>query len=191
MCIRWWVVSLWAVAVGLGWTALFAYGNTAGPHGVAPARWPDDTALPRFEGEPQVVLFAHPRCPCTASGLDELAELLPRLHLPARVLIVVAGYAELPASGSLRERAARIPGVRLFDDPGARECRRFGAATSGAVVAYDAAGRLRYSGGVTASRAHAGDNRGAEAVLAVLRGEAPALVRGRVFGCPLFAEGDG
>jgi hypothetical protein len=73
----------------------------------------------------------------------------------------------------------------VLDDADGAESRRFGAAASGHVVAYDAAGRLRFHGGVTASRGHEGDNAGADALVAILRGGKPAITSAPTFGCAI------
>jgi hypothetical protein len=51
-----------------------------------------------------------------------------------------------------------------------------------------AAGVLRYSGGITGARGHAGDNAGLRALTTALERPSPG-VAGPVFGCPLEAEG--
>jgi hypothetical protein len=89
------------------------------------------------------------------------------------------------ARTDLWEHAARIPGVAVAADPGGAEARLFGAATSGQVLVYDAGGALAFQGGITASRGHAGDNAGASAIAALVRGEPADLSRTSVFGCSI------
>jgi hypothetical protein len=81
--------------------------------------------------------------------------------------------------------AETMLGVTAFVDVGGEEAARFGAATSGTVVLFDESGTLVYSGGITASRGHQGDNAGRRRVLAFLRAECPDANRSDVFGCPL------
>lgn len=48
---------------------------------------------------------------------------------------------------------------------------------------------MQFSGGITSARAHAGENAGRSAVVALVTGAAlPAPARTSVFGCPLFAR---
>jgi hypothetical protein len=75
----------------------------------------------------------------------------------------------------------------VIEDRGEHERRRFAVATSGQVVVYDATGRLRFSGGITADR-HGGPNPGRAAVERVLRGEADTPAEAAVFGCPLVCD---
>jgi hypothetical protein len=73
-------------------------------------------------------------------------------------------------------------------DIGGRVARRFGAATSGQGLLYDRAGRLRFQGGLTSARGHAGDNAGSAAIVALAQGRVPDTVETPVYGCPLFAS---
>ena len=93
--------------------------------------------------------------------------------------------------------AAALPGVTAVRDDSGREARRFGAATSGQTLLYDAGGALLFSGGITAARGHAGDNAGRSELVSLLnRGRSDrtrTLNLGQsvhdatsVFGCPLF-----
>jgi hypothetical protein len=82
--------------------------------------------------------------------------------------------------------AASIPGVTaMIDDQGA-EANRFHAATSGQTLLYDAAGSLLFSGGITGSRGHSGDNAGQAAIVSLVNSGAAARTETSVFGCPLF-----
>lgn len=70
-------------------------------------------------------------------------------------------------------------------DPDGVEARRFGAETSGHTLLFGADGHLLFSGGITASRGHSGDNDGENAIVALLNHQIPALTRTLVFGCSL------
>ena len=67
------------------------------------------------------------------------------------------------------------------------EAHRFGARTSGDVVAYDAAGTLRFHGGITISRGHVGHNLGHVRVDAIVHGADAGVAETPVFGCALEA----
>jgi hypothetical protein len=73
----------------------------------------------------------------------------------------------------------------MIDDEGA-EANRFHAATSGQTLLYDADGRLLFSGGITGSRGHAGDNAGENAIVSWVNSGAAARTETSVFGCALF-----
>jgi hypothetical protein len=75
--------------------------------------------------------------------------------------------------------------VTVLRDDGGVEAARFGAHTSGAVLLYDAGGKLAFNGGITLARGHAGDSPGAERIAALVSGGVPALAAAPVFGCAL------
>ena len=91
------------------------------------------------------------------------------------------------ASG-LAGGAPAVAGAATVGDPRAAEAGRFGVATSGHALLFDRDGRLLFSGGITPSRGHEGDNFGASAILARLDGR-PAPAESPVFGCPIDAPG--
>jgi hypothetical protein len=75
--------------------------------------------------------------------------------------------------------------VQVMSDEQGKWSARLGAMTSGQTYAFDAAGRLLFSGGITDSRGHAGDNAGTAAIEAILSGQKPVQVQTRVYGCSL------
>src|SRR5215211_2526049 len=67
---------LWCGAVSLGLTRLWSYGAAAGAPAQAPTSWPIGTNVGRVLGVPTVVLFMHPRCPCSRATAEELSRLI-------------------------------------------------------------------------------------------------------------------
>ena len=61
----------------------------------------------------------------------------------------------------------------------------FGALASGQTMFYDADGTLQFSGGITASRGHSGDNAGRSTITALLFNGKSAVRSTPVFGCYL------
>jgi hypothetical protein len=53
---------------------------------------------------------------------------------------------------------------------------------------YDADGVLLFTGGITGARAHAGDNAGRQALVALLNEMKPNGRTATVFGCSLFGR---
>jgi hypothetical protein len=180
------VIAVWLALLGAGGYAAFRYETTAGVDATSGPRWPQASRLARAADGATVVMFVHPECGCTAASLAELAAIVDDAA-PARVLIVFVGgpAAALPTSANWRA-AGRIPGAIRVADPGGPtgEARRFGARTSGHVAVYDRHGALVFSGGITGSRGHVGDNVGRRAAIDALRG-APAPALHAVFGCSL------
>jgi len=168
------------------------YEKELGDPGQPPAIWPLDSGIPRPTGSPVLVMMVHPHCSCTGASLEELARAMVRGQGKAEVYVLFlkpAGLGQEWVKTKLWSRAAEIPGVSVLADDRGNEARRFGVATSGHVLLYDRGGSLRFSGGITDARGHAGDNPGAEALVKQLLGAAPAPERFFVFGCSLRDPG--
>jgi len=184
------VLAMWSVLVTAGFTTLFAHDATPGEIAEAPGRWPAATSVRLDPSRPTLVLFAHPRCPCTRATIAELDRVMARCA--GRLAASVWFYTD-PALGPEWARtaswnhAANIPGVRAEVDASGEAARSFGAETSGSVVLYAPDGRLLFHGGITASRGHEGDNAGAAAILALVAGETAATRSTPVYGCALRA----
>ncbi|WP_163863693.1 RedB protein [Myxococcus eversor] len=181
---------LWLVATAAGFALLARHALTPGETREAPSSWPSSAHPPRAEGRPTLVMLAHPRCPCTRASLGELSVLMEhaRGQLDARVLFLQPeGTSSDWTQGPLWRAAAAIPGVTVLADMGGEQARGFGVATSGHSLFYDAAGRLRFSGGLTGARGHRGDNPGRDAVEALLReaGRVGGSSEHAVYGCAL------
>lgn len=179
---------LWGVAVVGGLAVVGRYQATEGRIGEPQTDWPAECALTRDPSRFTLVMFAHPLCPCTRASIGELARIMT--HSQGRIDAVVSFVRPDPAPADWehsenRDRAAEVPGVRVEWDPQGRRAVRFRAATSGHVVLYDREGRLVFHGGITPSRGHAGDNAGAEAIVALINGDQPRVPSTPVFGCPL------
>jgi hypothetical protein len=82
--------------------------------------------------------------------------------------------------------AEAIPGVTVRADQDGNEARCFQAKTSGHVALYDVHGKLLFSGGITSSRGHSGDNAGRSAIMKLLKHEM-AVGETPVFGCSLLS----
>ena len=121
--------------------------------------------------------------------MHELAELmvsLPRRVAGTIVFTLPKGVAPHWEQGELWQEATTIPGVHVITDQDGREAERFGVKGSGHVLLYQPSGRLVFSGGITPSRGHEGDNPGRSAVInLVLDGRSP-VNQTPVYGCPLL-----
>lgn len=184
-------VTLWLVVVGGGLSVLWGYENTPGAPAAAPRQWPADSRIRPAQGRATLVMLAHPHCPCTRASIGELASLMAhgQGRLTAYVLFLKpAGFSEDWEKTDLWRSAAGIPGVNPVVDEGGTEARRFHAITSGQTLLYGADGRLLFSGGITASRGHSGDNAGRSAIVSLVNTGGAERDETFVFGCPLFDE---
>jgi hypothetical protein len=185
-------IAAWAVAVLAGTIALWRYKTRPGDIGPFSATWPGASALHRESGRPTLVVFAHPYCPCSHATVTELAIALSRRSARTVTHVMFSVPSATPADAAswdetpLWRAASRLPGVHVAIDTAGREARAFGARTSGQTFVYDADGRLRFAGGVTAARGHEGGNLGLDRMTAALDGwRGAGILHAPVFGCPL------
>ena len=187
---RLWVAIgvVWLIAVAGGMRVLWSYGNTPGTASDPPAKWPMQSQIRRTAGLPTIVVMGHPKCPCTRATIGELAVMMTRLHNRATAVVVFVRPHGTPDGWDdtdLRRSAAEIPGATVMSDLDEVEADRFNAEVSGQTMLYDAGGKLLFSGGITASRGHAGDNAGRTSIVAFVTDGTAELSRTPVFGCAL------
>jgi hypothetical protein len=186
--------AIWIACVVAGLAFLMRYDNEPGLAATPPDVWPVDATIRRVDGQPTLIMLAHPQCDCTRASLGELAELLARAPSRARAFVVfVRPEGVNPGwerTGGLWDRAAGIPDVTVLADERGREAKRFGVHTSGQALLYDAGGHLVFSGGLTPARARTGNSAGRTAILAWLQGERVAITTSPVFGCYLLGPMD-
>lgn len=182
---------LWVGASCGGLAALAMYANSSGPFQVGPRQWPADTRLRLSDQGTTLILFAHPRCPCTRASLGELEKIVARFQGSVTPWVVFFKPARLEESWDqtdLWETAVAIPGVQVVSDLNGVEAQRFRAVTSGETLLYSGEGELLFKGGITLARGHAGDNVGRSAIESSLAGAAPACHQTPVFGCPISSS---
>ena len=184
------LVAVWLAVAIAGLFAVWQYANTPGAPAQAPNDWPAQTMLARATDRPTLVLLAHPQCSCTRATLAELTEALARAKSLPKTYVVFLKPSSMPdgwEKSDLWKTAAALPDATVVADQDGHEADRFGAVTSGQTFLYDAGGALLFSGGITGSRAHAGDNAGRAAIVALLNRAPAAKASTNVFGCSLFA----
>lgn len=180
---------VWLLVVSGGLWILWGYENTPGAGAEPPLRWPAESRIQPAKDRATLVMLAHPHCPCTRASIGELASLMAHSqgHVTAYVLFLKpSGFVEDWEKTDLWQSAARIPGVNVVADESGVEARRFHAGTSGQTLLFDAGGRLLFSGGITGSRGHSGDNAGRSAIVSLVNAGVAERTETFVFGCPLF-----
>ena len=181
----------WLVLTLLGMAALWLYSSTPGRQGAPPSQWPIASTLNQVSGRLTLVMFLHPKCPCSQASLSELNAILAhssgRLHADV-VFLRPPGEPESWTRTALWRTAAALPETSLINDPAGREARLFQAFVSGETLVYDSSGKLRFQGGITDGRGHAGDNPGFYSIEAYMNTGTIPLARTPVFGCPLFND---
>lgn len=180
---------LWACVMGLGLFGLDSYSLIAGPRGVAPAQWPAE--LGPLEPGLNLVVYAHPHCPCTRATLWEAAELVAAAkgQLTSQVLFYTPlDQPESWVQGDLWDIAAETPHTTPRIDLDGHWAEAHGAKTSGHCRVYDASGALVFDGGLTASRGHQGLSVGKDAVRALLQNHQPSETTTPVYGCGISQD---
>ena len=181
--------AAWTLMIMVGLGLLWAYENAPGPTATPPAHWPSDSRIDLAADRATLVIMAHPHCPCTRASIGELARLMAQAQgsVTAYALFLKPeeSYDDWEKT-DLWQSAASIPGVNVVVDDGGAEARRFHAMTSGQTLLYDAEGHLLFSGGITGSRGHYGDNAGLSAVVSLLNTGEADRAETFAFGCPLF-----
>jgi len=180
----------WLAGVGVGLSILWEYEHAPGVVvGTAPSSWPPSTGMGRVPGRATLVMLVHPQCPCSRASVGELALVMARAQglVDAHVLFYrPAGVAANWHQTDLWSAAEAIPGVEVAVDENGAAASRFGVATSGHTLLYDDLGQLQFSGGITGSRGHAGDNAGRTAIVSLLLHQAAERRFTSVFGCSLL-----
>jgi hypothetical protein len=180
----------WLLLVGAGFAFVLNYEKTPGQSAQAPGFWPNESAIRRDSSRPELIVFAHPQCPCTRATIEELNRLLSRKEGKVNAQVWFYQPEDFTADWSysdLWKTAAAIPGVSVMKDMGGREALRFGAQTSGTVYLYGTDGRLLFKGGITSGRGHEGENEGEETIARLLTGTRFDLRTTPVYGCSLLS----
>ena len=181
----------WLGVVGLGIKTLTNYETGAGDPGAAPKNWPSQSRIQPSDDLATLVMVAHPQCPCTRASIDELAQAMARVQGKARAYVLFLKPKDAAKDWektALWHAAAAIPGVTVLTDPEGRETNLFNLKTSGHTLLFNK-GRLLFSGGITASRGHSGDNAGESAIVSLLNGGGSVRNQTLVFGCSLLDPG--
>ncbi|QDT82743.1 hypothetical protein [Gimesia chilikensis] len=182
---------VWAGLILSVMGVLWSYQTTPGAVSHSPTQWPAESQTTWNAFRPTLVMFAHPRCPCTRASISELEQIMaygPE-RLDARVeFYKPANFPQDWEKTDLWKATAAIPGVTVNTDLDGQAARLFGATTSGYVALYDTRGELVFHGGITGSRGHTGANRGSSAVLDYLSQGNSESQQTYTFGCPLLGR---
>ncbi|HVR75175.1 MAG TPA: hypothetical protein VMT52_12615 [Planctomycetota bacterium] len=186
------IAILWFTVISAGFLHLIRYQFAAGEGAsTAPEAWPAQSKVRPHPDVLNLVLFAHPKCPCTRATIGELSRLMARCQgrVASHVLFLrPGGVAPDWEVTDLWESAAIIPGVEVLTDLEGVEANLFRAVTSGQVLVYGLDGRLAFEGGITASRGHAGDNPGRDAIVSLATRRMAGFRETSVFGCCLSSS---
>jgi hypothetical protein len=177
---------LWAATIGAAYRAVRLFETTPGAPARAPEWWPSASAISRGSAEWTLVMLVHPHCSCSRASVQELQAIVEKSPV-LRPYILVYRPSDFRKGWERTEvtaAASRIRRARVTIDVDGREARLFGGFTSGQTLVYDRNGKLRFSGGITSLRGHAGINRGRTDVIQIVRSGVGAGAH-PVFGCAI------
>ena len=186
--------GVWGIAVTAGAIVGFTYEMTPVKTQGGMPLWPVHSSCDLSKDQNTLLMFVHPRCPCSRASLNELAVLMTRCNGRVNAHVIFfrpESQSDEWAKTDLWSSAAMIPHVEPHIDAGGTEHRRFGAQVSGETFLYDVDGTLVFHGGITYGRGHAGDNEGRFAIESILFGHETQRRTTPVFGCLLETASSG
>jgi hypothetical protein len=195
---RRWIVPLvlttaalvWAGTVAAAYQAVRTFETTPGEAATAPRSWPAASVIRPAKGEWSLVMLVHPRCSCSRASVQELQAILDKSPATVKPYVLVYRPAEFPAGWENTEvvkAASRLRRTKVVLDENGREADLFGGFTSGQTFVYDGTGKLRFAGGITSLRGHAGLNRGRVDIIDIVNQRAQDGSH-PVFGCAIFRK---
>jgi hypothetical protein len=178
---------IWAATVGAMYQAVRRFETTPGRAAAVRTMWPARSRIVPDRDRWTLVMLIHPHCSCTRASLQELERIIEMSGPSLQTYVLVYRPADFQAGWEKTETfeaAKRLQRARVIVDPDGREARLLGGFTSGQTFLYDREGALRFSGGVTSLRGHAGVNRGSMDVVDIVRANARQGTH-PVFGCAI------
>ena len=179
--------AIWVTTIVLALDAMRKFESTPGIAADAPQQWPSLASIDRNANGSTLVMLIHPHCSCSRASIQELAEIIGAAPRTLRTFVVVYRPKESAVGWEqtdVTRAAASLRRTTLVIDEDGATARRFGGFTSGQTFLYDREGRLRYAGGVTSLRGHAGLNGGRVSVIRLANTESGKATH-PVFGCAI------
>jgi hypothetical protein len=178
---------VWAATVGAAYQAIRRFESTPGVAAVAHASWPGGSRVRRAAGTWTLVMLIHPHCSCSRASVAELEAVLEKAPRTVQTYVLVYRPREFPAGWERTDvvaAAMRLHRAHVLIDEDGAEARLFGGFTSGQTFLYDANGRLRFDGGITLLRGHAGLNSGRAGIIRIASTQT-GTGKHPVFGCAI------
>ncbi len=184
---------VWCSTVVMAVRAIRRFESTPGIAAEAKVRWPAGSGLPRGGTGSTLVMLVHPHCSCSRASLQELAAVIERAPRSLKTYVLVyrpRDFAPGWEQTDIYRAALALHRTQVLVDVDGREAKRFGGFTSGQTFLYDTDGTLRFAGGITSLRGHAGANRG-RADLIQLASSRTGSGTHPVFGCAINSKTEG
>lgn len=189
------LVFIWCTGIAFGFTLLVDHGAKPSLQSPSPQQWPSDVEIQRATNVSTLLFFIHPQCPCTFASLAELERLVAQSDSSLQTILILNCPTEKLdewMQTAVAKRAKGIPGARIFVDIDGKLSANFKASISGQCLLYAPSGQLLFQGGLTASRAHEGENLGQTILFHMLADREPRDLENHepqvvaVYGCELI-----
>jgi hypothetical protein len=187
----------WGLILVAGTLVLANYTSSPGspleakPHSTTFDLWPSDSTIVAHAEQPTLLVFVHPKCPCSRASVRELMLALANPDLDVNIVSLFYCPKEeqaVWAHTDLWSSMEQIPNCTPRVDHDGNEAAKFGAMTSGHVMFFDTNGHRTFSGGITCGRGHEGNNPARQALTEILNGQKVRQIDFPVFGCSLISK---
>lgn len=180
---------VWVSTVAVAYRAIRRFETTPGQSAIAPERWPSSSRIRPRDGEWSLVMLVHPHCSCSRASVQELQAIIDKSPSVRPYVLVYRPNSFKPGweRTEVVAAASRLRRARVVIDENGREARLFGGFTSGQTILYDANGNLRFAGGITSLRGHAGINGGRMEVINIVSSREGSGSH-PVFGCAIASR---
>lgn len=187
----------WIGMIVIGTAISATYDSKPGDQGFTPAfavSKHDVEQAKLSKTKSHIIMFVHPKCPCSRASMSELRKLMENFpDLKATVFFykpaeAMSGWEQT----ELWKMASSIKNITIKIDIDGQKAKSYRIVTSGEVLLYDASERLVFSGGITGTRGHVGENDGEGTLEKILNKEYNTATRkfsAPVFGCRILKDG--
>lgn len=189
-CILLVVYFVWICLLLAGHLVLFEYELTPSPLTNSKRVFPYQSAVHLARGRNNIIAFIHPACPCSRATVEEFHNLMQEGDKDSVGTVVFFMPPAMESEWSLLpiiQSVKRIRNVTVDYDTDGSEAELFGVTTSGHILIYDNRGVLQFSGGITGSRGHTGDNHFFQLARQAIVNKKAKYAATPVFGCALRA----
>jgi hypothetical protein len=178
---------IWTATVGAMYKSVRRFETTPGRAAAPLTSWPAKSGITPMPGRWSLVMLVHPHCGCSRASIQELERIIEMSDPSLQTYMLVYRPADFRAGWEKTETfeaARRVQRAHVVIDTDGAEARLFHGFTSGQTFLYDPQGALRFSGGVTSLRGHAGVNRGSMDVVDIVHAKVKQGTH-PVFGCAI------
>jgi len=182
-------IVVWFIVVLCGMSLMVGYSNTPGEKSSPPNILLKEAPISFNDNNYQLLMFIHPKCPCTRSSIRELTRLIT--SCPENITVTFFCFDPSDQNDNwlntaIVKSAQAIPNSIIISDVDGKTAEAFDAKTSGHVLLYHSNGRLLFSGGITAGRGHEGDNIGRTFITDIVKNKGSENSQCLVYGCPII-----